>query len=88
MSVYVVIAISKPEELGREIAARFDGAFFKLKGDTWLVDHKGTTPELADFLKIRSGESGSGLVLPVTNYNGRAPADLWEWLNVRMSEEK
>lgn len=55
---------------------------YELAPDKWMVFFDGTARELAEKSGVRGGEEpiGTGLVLPVTTYSGRAPGDLWEWL--------
>lgn len=87
MSVFAVIATKNPEEIGRKIASDHAGKFISIKDDAWLVDSSCMTRELSESLGIISGESGSGLVILLGNYSGRASADIWEWLNLHMSKE-
>lgn len=63
------------------------GAFYPVRDDVWLVEYDGTTQQAADALGIRSGEVGSGLVVPVINYSGRGAMDMWEWLQLHLSRE-
>jgi hypothetical protein len=85
MPVYAIIATKRPEDLGRKIETDYPDDFISVRDDVWLVDYDGTTQGLAAKLGIRSGESGSGLVIPVDTYSGRANADIWDWLKVHMS---
>lgn len=55
---------------------------YELASDKWMVFYDGTARDLAEKSGVRGGEEaiGTGLVLPVTTYSGRAPGELWEWL--------
>lgn len=64
---------------------------YELQADSgWLINFNGTTIELTNHLKItgqNAGELspvGSALVIPVSNYYGRGPSDMWEWIKIRM----
>lgn len=85
MPVYAIIATRTPREIGRKIEAEHQGSYLAVRDDVWLVDYDGTTRGLAEALGIRKGETGSGLVLSIGNYSGRANADIWDWLKVHMS---
>lgn len=56
--------------------------YTKLTEESRFVVYAGTARELADMLGIRSGDHGTGVVCPISNYSGRAPSDLWEWFKV------
>ena len=49
---------------------------------TYFVSYNGTTRELAEAIGLSNGESGTGIVIPVSNYYGYAAKDLWEWINI------
>ena len=53
----------------------------------YFVSYTGTTRELAAALNLHNGESGTGVVLPFSNYGGYASKDLWEWLRLRENGE-
>lgn len=62
----------------------------KLQEDRgWLIKFDGTTVELCNRLRITGqtadepAKTGSAIVVPVNNYYGRGPADMWEWLASR-----
>jgi hypothetical protein len=82
MLLFAVIATRGHKTIASAIEAKHQGKFYPVKDDVWLVAYDGTTQSLAEDLGIRDGRNGSGLVIPVGNYSGRASADLWEWLKV------
>ncbi|MES2187941.1 MAG: hypothetical protein V4505_25545 [Pseudomonadota bacterium] len=55
----------------------------------WLADYAGTSVELSNFLGITGTPEGVPpsvspiLITGITNYYGRGPADMWEWLKTR-----
>ena len=86
MPVYAVIATKNPEAIGRKIEADYPDSSIPIKTDAWFIDCRKTTRELAVSLGIRDGETGSGIVVLLGNYSGRAPEEIWEWLDVHTSE--
>ena len=48
----------------------------------YFVSYKGTTRELAEDIGFGGGESGTGIVIPISNYYGYAAKDLWEWMRI------
>ncbi len=84
MPVFFVVALANKDKLKAAIREA-DPDAFELKDDSWFMKYEGTARAVADKLGIISGASGNGVVVPVGNYSGRAPADLWEWLKLRIS---
>lgn len=87
MQTFIVVAKSNSAAAKAVIEAMPDGSYYEFKSDTWFVQMEGTTQEVAKSLGFISGESGSGVVVPVANYSGRADADMWEWLKARLSKQ-
>jgi hypothetical protein len=82
-NIYFVTAISKaPEVRTRLFRLISEDDRYELATDRWLVVYDGAARELAEKAGVRSGDEqiGTGLVLPVTTYSGRAPSTLWDWL--------
>lgn len=82
-SIYFVTALRNApavRERVREIIS--DENRFELAEDRWVVVYEGSAQELAEAAGIRGGEApiGTGLVMSMTTYAGRAPTDLWDWL--------
>jgi hypothetical protein len=92
MPIFVVIATKEARQVGERIrAVQSDPeggitSCYELKPDTWFVAYDGTTRQLAEALGVRSGETGSGVVVSVENYSGRAGSDLWEWLRINSKD--
>lgn len=66
---------------------------FKLQAEAgWLFKFDGTTVEASNFLTITGQPQGapapigSALVVPVSSYYGRGPAEMWEWLVTRLEQ--
>lgn len=85
MGVFLLTPINNAERLGKAISTRFGKDSYAVpQTHSWLVAFDGTTKELSDELGITDGSGGTGIVVPVVNYYGRAPTDLWEWVKNRM----
>ena len=82
-NLYFVTALSEPAKVRERVHAVIPADDrYELSGDKWMVVYEGTGLDLAERAGIRSGEDrvGTGLVLPVTTYSGRAPTTFWDWL--------
>ena len=85
MGIFLVTATDKQADVEASVRNNFPDAFYRVPNNTaWFVVFKGTTIELSEKLGLTSGGSGSGVVIPVNNYYGRASKDMWEWLASRM----
>ena len=84
MPVFFVVALANKEKL-KAAVHEADSDAFELKDDSWFLKYEGTARALAEKLGMISGATGNGVVVPVSNYSGRAPADVWEWLKLRIS---
>ncbi len=57
---------------------------FELASDKWFVYTDGPAGQVAQQLGIRDEPFiGTGLVLTLGTYSGRAPSTLWEWFKAR-----
>lgn len=85
MGIFLVTATDKQDQVEMSVKENFTDLFYQVPNNTaWFVVFKGTTVELSERLGLTSGKSGSGVVIPVNNYYGRASKDMWEWLASRM----
>lgn len=85
-SIFFVTALSKAPEVRKRLFDLIpDDDRFELAPDRWMVVYEGLARDLAEKAGIRGGDDqiGTGLVLPVTTYSGRANSALWEWLSVK-----
>lgn len=84
--VYFVTAHTFGAKVGERIKSFVDeDDLYELPSNEWLVRFEGTAQELAEKAGIRGGNDrlGTGLVLPVTTYSGRASTELWDWLSAK-----
>lgn len=84
-SVYFVAVVANPAAVWDKAVARYaEDALFKLSTDKFFVHTDETSLDVSKHLGIRDGSAGTGIVLRVTTYNGRANSALWEWLSIRV----
>jgi hypothetical protein len=53
----------------------------------WLLSGTGTANEIATRLGILPPGGPSVVILTITNYSGRAPTTVWEWLKLKMENQ-
>ena len=88
MQIFMVISTGTANQVEKHLDETVPGKFYSVKEGVWLAAFDGTTQQLSEKLGIRDGVSGAGLVTPISNYSGRASADLWEWLKINWPSEK
>jgi len=82
-SIYFVTALQNaPAVRERIIQLVPEDSRYELAPDKWMIAYDGLAQEFAEAAGIRGGDKvvGTGLVLPVSTYSGRAPSTLWDWL--------
>jgi hypothetical protein len=85
-NLYFLTALTEAPSVKQRVHSIIpEGDLFELAGDKWMVVYEGTGQDLAESAGIRSGDQriGTGLVMPVTTYNGRAPTPFWDWLKAK-----
>lgn len=85
MTVFIITPISSPEAVSKAISEKFAKDSYAIpKSHSWLVSYGGTAMELSNELGITGGTIGTGMVASISNYYGRAPTDMWEWIKTRV----
>lgn len=88
MGIFHVTAINNPDGIESAVKTNFANSHYPVPGTrSWFIDFNGTTKELSDVLGITTGQSGTGIILGVTTYFGRAPTDMWEWIKTRLERQ-
>jgi hypothetical protein len=85
-NVYFVTALSEGLKVNERLKTLIsEDDRFELAPDKWMVAYDGPAQDLAEKTGVRSGDEriGTGLVLAVTTYSGRAPSTLWDWLRAK-----
>lgn len=95
MPTYIAIPL-KPESADLDAAVESHIPAhdrYKLQANRgWLIKFDGTTVELSNAITVTGQEQGQpapigpALIIPVANYYGRGPADMWEWLKTRLEQ--
>lgn len=82
MPMFLVVATDNSEAI-RQAIEELKVEYYDLKDDIFFFPYPGTAKQLAEKLGIQEGENGSGLVIQIDGYSGRAPADFWPWMNLK-----
>lgn len=86
MSIFVVVptadsaGIKKALERHKELK---EIDYIDLPKDGFLVSYSGTSQELSGLIGISDGSSGTGIVAAISSYFGRAPTNIWDWVQSR-----
>ncbi len=82
--VYVVIPFRAGSAIQQRLEAlTHQGLYTSVAPSAYFISYLGTTKELAETIGYNGDEgAGTGIVIPVSNYFGYAPKDLWEWLEL------
>ncbi|MGD1323493.1 hypothetical protein ACNHE5_00795 [Pandoraea pnomenusa] len=84
--LFFVTALSNPEAVKGKLNEAIGNTddIYELSKNQWLAYYDGLTMPLAEKIGIRGDPHvGSGLVVAVGSYSGRAPSTLWEWIKLR-----
>ena len=87
--IFAVIATSAPTKLEAVLLTQFPDSYLLVGVGQWLVVAPATmtTQELSNKIGVSVDESVSNaIVLSVNSYFGRAPLNVWEWLNAKMGD--
>ena len=91
-TVFALFAATNPGAVQLAInSSRYPFAMIaqKVSGDSWflIAPSATTTKEVSDALGITDGTNGSGVIVRVDTYYGRANTAIWEWLSAKRSIE-
>lgn len=91
MSIFAVLSLTDNKKLEEIIVEKFPTNHYKITSTQWIVSSKETAKQLSDTLGITVdgkglGPTGSGIILGISSYWGRAHTDIWEWMKVKMEE--
>lgn len=87
MAIFAVIGLDDATDLANTVQERFPRNHYTLEPGVWLVAADGLTAKDVAFRPGLTKENGIlGVVITVGGYNGLAPADIWEWLNVKATK--
>lgn len=87
MTVFVILNADVPASVDAALNATFPGDFLQISSAEWLVAARGlTAKDISDKLGISDGKSGAAIIFTTAGYYGRAPANVWEWLNAKITQ--
>lgn len=88
MGIFLITPILEPAKVAASVKSNFAEDYYAIPNtNSLLVHYSGTTKELSDKLGITSGENGTGVIVAFSNYYGRAPTDIWEWIKSRLERD-
>lgn len=88
MILFAVLSVPENVALDGAIAATFGDNSFKLIPGQWLVAANTTSAEVSNRLGITDGRNGSGIVVAIASYYGRASSNIWEWMKVKTLQQQ
>jgi len=83
MAIFAIIAQpgTNSTKLPSAVADAFGAAHYPLENGVWLVSAAGTAKDVSDRLGISpAAENGTGVVVEVASYFGRANPAIWSWI--------
>ena len=86
MTIFLVIPSSDAGPIQKALEdhkAQHHLDFTSLPKNGYFVSYNGTSEELSNLIGISDGSSGTGVIVAVSSYYGRAPTTLWEWVKSR-----
>lgn len=87
MQVYAIFSVSNPVALTAALQAHFPNDHKAIGHNEWLVASPAlTSREVGDLLGISDGSSGSGILVAMNGYWGRANNDIWEWITAKRAQ--
>jgi hypothetical protein len=84
MQVYALFNVSNPDRVSAALRAKFPDDHKLLGNNEWLISSAAATSrEVCDSLGISDGSNGSGIIVAMNGYWGRATNDIWEWITAK-----
>lgn len=86
MAIFLVVPTNGQDGIKKALAdhkASNHLDFIDLPKDGFFVSYSGTSQELSNTIGISDGSSGTGVVVAVSSYFGRAPTNIWDWVQSR-----
>ena len=66
--------------LATALEAVYPSKYLKVGPGQWLVASQGTANDVSNALGITDGKNGTGIVVSISGYFGRANTNIWEWI--------
>lgn len=88
MTIFAVMATRNAKAIGDGIARAFPNDHLKISDHAWLISAATTTQDVST--KIGLGPSpepsGSGVVVSIGSYYGRASPEIWDWIRSKWTD--
>jgi hypothetical protein len=94
MTIFAILMPRPQPALAEKLVLVFKTDTLKVTETQWLVSDIGTTQEISAKLGIYDPGSptlspvGEAIVFATSGYFGRAPANIWEWIKVKLEVVK
>jgi hypothetical protein len=85
MALFALMTSEDTPALEAKIKELFPNAYLQVEPRQWFLIGSGTAKDVSERLGITSGVSGSGIVISVGGYYGRAGTNVWEWIASKSS---
>jgi len=87
MIVFSVVAVDPGPGFAQAVASAFPQNHLQISSTVWLVAGTGTAQEISNAIGITpefNPALGTGLVTTISGYYGRAPNNIWEWIQAKL----
>ena len=90
MTIFAVLLPTAQPRLVNEIKKEYPSDHLAITDTQWLISGTGTAIDVCARLKIYDAKeparepSGSAIVFAVSNYFGRAPQNIWDWIKAKL----
>lgn len=94
MTIFAVLLPRAQSALADKIVSEFRTDALMVTDTQWLISATGTAQEISTRLGIYDAAnpalipSGEAIVFATSGYFGRAPANVWEWIKVKLEAVK
>jgi hypothetical protein len=86
MLLFAILGHDDNPRLSAALTLHFPGNYLRIGNGQWLVAGGNTTVvDVSNILGISDGTNGSGIVISIASYYGRANTNIWEWMKVKLS---
>jgi len=85
MTLFAILGHNDDPKLAAALTTHFPNDHLKIGHGQWLLAGKNTTVDVSNLLGITDGSNGSAIVVSISSYYGRASANVWEWMKVKLS---
>jgi hypothetical protein len=84
MAIFAILPTRASPALEAEIRRVFPDDSLQVANGDWLISYPGTAVKLSEALGVTDGKNGSAIILQISSYYGRAPANIWDWIKAKL----